>query len=263
MVEIIQDFLPVGAKNRPGRPMVPKYITVHNTDNENKGADALGHAAFLKGGSAGSTGWHFTVDDKRIVQHIPCNENAYHAADGAYGPGNSTSIGIEICMNSDGDYAKAEGNAIDLIRYLMKEYNIPIENVVPHKHWYDKNCPSRILPRWDSFIQTIKAGIKPVQPENTLEYTVKPGDYLLKIADSYNCTVDEILAVNPQIKEPSILAVGETLYIPIKPDPLAAVPEWAKASVKKAMMKGAVTDPNGDITFYRMLVVLDKLTLLD
>jgi N-acetylmuramoyl-L-alanine amidase len=207
MVEITQDFLNVGARNRPGRPMFPKYITVHNTDNENKGADSIGHAAYLKGGSAGSTGWHFTVDDKRIVQHIPCNENAYHAADGANGPGNTTSIGIEICVNSDGDYAKAETNAIDLIRYLMNEYKIPIENVVPHKHWYNKNCPSRILPRWDSFIHTIQAGSKP--------------------------------------------------------DPFAAAPEWARASLNKAMNKKAVSDPNGDLTFYRMLVVLDKLSLLD
>lgn len=243
--------------------MVPKYITIHNTDNENAGADALGHAAYLKGGSAGSTGWHFTVDDKKIVQHIPCNENAYHAADGAYGPGNTTSIGIEICMNSDGDYAKAEANAIELIRYLMQKYNIPLENVVPHKQWYNKNCPSRILPRWDAFILTIKAGIKPVQPENTQAYTVQPGDYLLKIANSKSCTVDEILAVNPQIKEPSILAVGQTVYIPIKPDPLATVPDWARAAVTKAINKKVVSDPNGDITFYRMLVVMDKLTLLD
>lgn len=266
MVEIIKDFLQPGSRNRPGRPMVPKYITIHNTDNENKGADALGHASFLKGGLAGSTGWHFTIDDKRIVQHIPTNENAYHAADGADGPGNTTSIGIEICVNSDGDYARAEGNAVELIRYLMKTENIPLENVVPHKKWYAKNCPSRILPRWDAFILTIKAGIKVDEPKpaaNTKEYVVQPGDYLNKIASQFAVTYDELMAVNPQIKNPSRLNVGDKVNVPVKPDPLEGVPEWARAAVAKAVKKKVVSEPTGDTTFYRMLVVMDKLTLLD
>lgn len=33
MVNIIQDFIPVGANNRPGYAMTPLYITVHNTAN--------------------------------------------------------------------------------------------------------------------------------------------------------------------------------------------------------------------------------------
>jgi N-acetylmuramoyl-L-alanine amidase len=240
--------------------MVPRFITVHNTDNTNKGADALGHAAFIKGSAAGSTSWHYTVDDKRIVQHIPTNEVAYHAGDGAYGPGNSTSIGIEICMNSDCDYPKAEANAVDLIRYLMVSEHIGIEGVVPHKHWIDKNCPSQILPRWDQFIITIQQGMKPA---NTVEYVVQKGDYMRKIADYFNVTVDEIIKVNPQILEPSVLSVEEIIYIPIKIDPLAEVPGCARPSVQKAMKKGVVTQPTGDETFYRLMVVLDKLTLFN
>jgi N-acetylmuramoyl-L-alanine amidase len=136
--------------------MKAKYITVHNTGNVTPKADALGHAEYLKGGSAGSTGWHFTVDDKRVVQHIPATEIAYHAGDGGNGPGNTTSIGVEICENEDGDYARAEANAIQLIRQLMVEHSIPIENVVPHQKWTGKYCPHKILPRWDSFINEIR-----------------------------------------------------------------------------------------------------------
>lgn len=40
MVNIIQDFIPVGANNRPGYAMTPLYITVHNTANTAVGADA-------------------------------------------------------------------------------------------------------------------------------------------------------------------------------------------------------------------------------
>ena len=170
MVNISVNLLSVGAKNRPGNSMTPKYITVHNTGNTAKGADALAHVAFLKN-SKESTGWHFTVDDERITQHIPCWENAWHCTDG-HGPGNMSSIGIEICVNSDGNYAKAEANAVELIRYLMGKYNIPIANVVPHQKWYTaKYCPYKILPRWNEFINEIK------QPDKVV-YTVVAGDNL-------------------------------------------------------------------------------------
>ncbi|MBC9786450.1 N-acetylmuramoyl-L-alanine amidase [Heliobacterium chlorum] len=155
MAKIIQDIVPQGAKNRPGYPMTPTFITVHNTGNSAPGADAAGHAAFIKSPGAGTTSWHFSVDDHQIVQHIPTNENAWHAGDGANGPGNRTSIGVEICENSDGNLGRAEANAIDLIIDLMKQFNIPLTNVVPHKRWTGKDCPHLILPRWDSFIASI------------------------------------------------------------------------------------------------------------
>ncbi|MTV50767.1 hypothetical protein GJ688_17690 [Heliobacillus mobilis] len=155
MANIIQDFVPQGAKNRPGYPLTPTFITVHNTGNSSAGADAAGHATFIKSPGAGTTSWHFSVDDHQILQHIPTNESAWHAGDGANGPGNRTSIGVEICENSDGNLAQAEANAIDLIIDLMKQFNIPLTNVVSHQHWTGKYCPHLILPRWDAFIASI------------------------------------------------------------------------------------------------------------
>lgn len=65
------------------------------------------------------------------------------------------SIGIEICENADGNFEKAIENAQWLIRQLMQEQGIPLSNIVPHKHWSGKECPRKLLNRWDSF----KAGI--------------------------------------------------------------------------------------------------------
>lgn len=177
-MNIIQEIVPSGMKSRPAKPMDAKYITVHNTGNTGVGANALAHASLLKRAALGSTGWHFTVDDARVIQHIPTNENAYHAGDGAGGTGNTQSIGVEICENSDGNYEKAEALAIDLIRYLMARENIPIENVKPHKHWSGKICPHKILPRWGAFIAIIKnvPVVKPTQKfAMVLEITAKIG----------------------------------------------------------------------------------------
>lgn len=105
MVQIYQDFIPVGNGNRPGYAMTPLYVTVHNTANTSKGADAKSHAAYVKR-STTEVSWHFTVDDKEIFQHLPLNENGWHAGDG-HGDGNRKSIGIEICENEDGNFQQA------------------------------------------------------------------------------------------------------------------------------------------------------------
>lgn len=96
-----------------------------------------------------------TVDDHAIVQHLPDYETAYHAGDGKDGPGNATSIGIEICVNAGGDFEAAKANAAALVRLLMKEHGIPLDNVVQHNHWNGKDCPKtiRATPRaWEAFL---------------------------------------------------------------------------------------------------------------
>ncbi|MCY9198919.1 N-acetylmuramoyl-L-alanine amidase family protein [Bacillus atrophaeus] len=153
MVQIIQDFIPKDHNNRPGYAMNPTYITVHNTANTAAGANAKMHARYEKNPNT-ATSWHFTVDETEIYQHLPLNENGWHAGDGN-GSGNRKSIGIEICENNDGDFEKAVANAQWLIKKLMKEQGISLANVVPHKHWSGKLCPRKLLDRWDSF----KAGI--------------------------------------------------------------------------------------------------------
>ncbi|MED1922924.1 N-acetylmuramoyl-L-alanine amidase family protein, partial [Bacillus velezensis] len=179
MVKITKDFIPVGHNNRPGYAMDPAYITVHNTANTARGASAAMHARYEKNPET-PTSWHFTVDEKEIYQHLPLNENGWHAGDGNSGTGNRKSIGIEICENSDGDFEKAVTNAQWLIKKLMKEQGISLANVVPHQHWSGKYCPRKLLDRWDSF----KAGISgaPSSPAKTetktggATYTVKKGD---------------------------------------------------------------------------------------
>src|SRR5690625_7246745 len=77
MPKIIKDYVSKSQKKqRPGYAMSPKYITVHNTANANKGANAEMHARYLHNGAGGrSVGWHFTVDDTQIIQHLPTNES--------------------------------------------------------------------------------------------------------------------------------------------------------------------------------------------
>ena len=158
MVKIYKQLLPQSAKNVPGRTMTPRYITIHNTANTSKGANAKSHANYMSNGSGGrQASWHYTVDDTEIWQSLKDTQQGWHAGDGK-GPGNTQSIGIEICENSDGDFEKAVDNAVWLVRQLMERHDIPISNVVPHKKWSGKNCPRKLLSRWDEFIAAVKGG---------------------------------------------------------------------------------------------------------
>ncbi len=154
---LIQQLLPMGAKNKPGRSMTPKYITMHNTGNTAKGADARAHASYLSSGASGQkVSWHYTVDDEVIYQHLSDTEQGWHAADGR-GPGNSQSIGIEVCMNEGIDQARAEANAAQLVAQLMHKHGIPLANVTTHQHWHpSKYCPALILPHWDKFVAAVQ-----------------------------------------------------------------------------------------------------------
>lgn len=181
-MNIIQDLIPKGCINRPGTASSREYITIHETGNKTVGAGAKAHANYIKTLKS-KTSWHYTVDDESIYQHIPDDEKSYHTSDKF---ANENSIAIEICVNIDGDFSKAVANAIELVRTLMKKYNIPIKNVKTHKDWTGKKCPAILLSGWDKFIEEC---VKTDEPE--FIYKVQVGAFSVKanaeaLADNLN-----------------------------------------------------------------------------
>jgi N-acetylmuramoyl-L-alanine amidase/Papain family cysteine protease len=153
------DFIGVGARNRSGRRISPTFITIHNTSNPSRGADALMHAKYMKGADAIKrlVSWHFTVDDKRCVQHLPLHEQGMHAGSSL---GNARSIGIEICENAGIDQAAANQRAALLTAGLLRHLGLALTQVVPHKHWSGKQCPHLLLDSKgtiNGFLKLVKA----------------------------------------------------------------------------------------------------------
>lgn len=140
--ERIEQIIPATNDNRPGYPMVPKYITIHETANTSPGANSLMHYTFLlNGGGPEGVSFHWCVDDKVARHFVPDNENAWHAGDGFNGVGNRSSLAIETCVNADGDWQSTLRNLAELVAFLCGQHHIPIENVVEHNHWSGKDCP--------------------------------------------------------------------------------------------------------------------------
>ncbi|MDQ3624808.1 MAG: N-acetylmuramoyl-L-alanine amidase, partial [Verrucomicrobiota bacterium] len=154
----------------------PRYITVHSTAN--RGATALDHGRGMAAGAfrgrsrwnrTGYLTWHFTVDDRRVVQHLPLNIQGEHADH--EGPGNRTSIAIEICeFRERRRQAAAIERAARLVASLRRQYGVPIDHVVPHYHWPQRHfgnahkpCPRILMDRgrpgakWRAFLKRVQS----------------------------------------------------------------------------------------------------------
>ena len=159
-----------------------KYITIHQTGNSKKGSDAIAHGKLIMNGYSAT--WHYTVDDKNIVKHFDENIQCWHCGDGK-GKGNTQSIGIELCINEDGDYTKTIKNGVKLVKYLMEKYSIPITNVVQHNYWSGKDCPKQIREgkegiTWNKFIELIKN--EESDKKELIKKESNEDDYITKIA---------------------------------------------------------------------------------
>lgn len=119
------------SKNRPFKKLASlKAIIIHWTANTNPGAHALANARYFDSDQyivkpdgtrkKISASAHYVVDDHQIIRCIPDDEVGYHVGSKTgykeliytrigvprgSSPNNYT-IGIEMCVNSDGDFAK-------------------------------------------------------------------------------------------------------------------------------------------------------------
>jgi len=166
------------------RRLKPRYITIHSTQNYSPSADAWRHSMALnngklrarkrKGGNRiGYLTWHYTVDQYRCVQHLPCNEQGEHAD--FDGPGNNYSLAIEMCENKGNSRAKTMDRTAKLTAWLMYKYKIPLRRVVPHYHWArkglrveHKNCPHFLMDngrpgaKWQAYLAQINKYYKSI-----------------------------------------------------------------------------------------------------
>ena len=158
-VEVITDYIEEGSHNRPGIQREIKYIVIHETGNSKKGSDAKNHSTYLKKNSKVENSWHYTVDDTEIYHHLPDDEVGWHASDGLNkNGGNLNGIGIEICVNQDGDFDQAVDNAAKLTAYLMHAYRLKINDIKQHADFTKKNCPENLRDtgQWDEFIELVR-----------------------------------------------------------------------------------------------------------
>ena len=148
-----------------------RYLVVHYTGAP--GTARNNGAYFASRGDIGASA-HYFVDALDIVQSVPDSGRAWHCGAAVYKHPecrNDNSIGVELCCytNGDGTWYFAPGtvdNAVQLVRCLMAQYGIDIDNVVRHYDVTGKVCPEpfvRDASAWAEFKARLTA------PETTEE----------------------------------------------------------------------------------------------
>lgn len=198
-MNIVKDFIPAGMLHRPmtnprsslyQKKMKPRWITIHNAWSR-ANAERLHQYVKGKGAESRPASWHFSVDEEDIFQALPLSESGWHAGDNL-GPGNTETIGIEIC-----DYAMqlnppdpelfwaAVDNTAKLCAWLIENEHslVPFPDCLKqHHNWSGKNCPHFIRAEpggWEKFIALVghylgkKPGYRVIVGSNTDYWTSK------------------------------------------------------------------------------------------
>lgn len=166
------------AYNRTKRTIKPQYIVIHDTGNRGKGADADAHFIYYNGGDRKSSADIFVDDTKVLKVNNYHKYYTWHCGDGKgkYGITNANSVGVEICINSDGDYDKTVKNAVVAVRELMAELDIPLDRVVRHYDASRKLCPASMSASgwemWKKFKKTLAETPK-IENGNDIDYALK------------------------------------------------------------------------------------------
>ncbi|MEW6769995.1 MAG: N-acetylmuramoyl-L-alanine amidase [Bacillota bacterium] len=159
----IEDML-LSNINRPRRGIVPRALVIHWTANAAKGADAIANAKYFNRGYKQSGGKylelngrpfnyasaHYIIDDRRIVRCIPEDEMAYHVGARRYKPDalkllgsypNATTLGIEMCVNKDGDFGRVYATTVKFSADILKRHGWTTASLWRHYDVTGKLCP--------------------------------------------------------------------------------------------------------------------------
>lgn len=157
-VPVYTQFIGEESPGRPGMQRKIQYIVIHETGNKRIGADAASHSIYLHSGKSGTTSWHYTVDDHEVFHHVPDDEVAWHAGDKlTQNGGNASGVGIELCVNQDGNFEQTMDNGAKLTAYLLRAYHLPLKAVKQHADFSKKNCPEtlRNTDHWGEFLNRV------------------------------------------------------------------------------------------------------------
>lgn len=190
------------AYNKSKRTEKILYIVVHDTGNRNKGADAKAHFNYFNSADRQSSADFFVDDNGALKVNDYEKFYTWHCGDGKgkYGITNKNSVGVEICINSDGDYNKAALNAVECVKELMTTLNIPAERVVRHYDASKKLCPASMSENdwkmWKNFKEQLS-----VSDEELLKMSAGLADETILYLKNYTYGKDLIRKLADAIKK--------------------------------------------------------------
>jgi N-acetylmuramoyl-L-alanine amidase CwlA len=178
MPQYSEKIIPKGKGIRgPKKYTVNHHLGVcwHWTSNKKVGAGAQNHLKFWHNTVYGA---HYVVDSEEIIKTALHGDVVWHAGPSdaytayikrKYPKGaNLSLIGVELCVNSDGDWEKTYQNAVWLGAKLCREEGFdPYKDFVRHFDCTGKDCPqmwTKFKPGgeavWKKFLDDVAAEIR-------------------------------------------------------------------------------------------------------
>lgn len=302
MVEINKLLLTNNNCYKTGKKMTPKGVMYHSTGANNpKLSRYVGPDDGVLGSNSYNNHWNqpkpggrsvcvhaFIGKDKngkvRIYQTLPWNHVGWHSGYGKQGSANTKGyIGFEICEDALNDkvyFDECVNLANQLTAYLVKTYNIPINNktIISHsegsklgiasnhadiEHWTKRFGMTMNDIRKE--VQKLVNGTpsKPVEPSppktNDNIYVVKKGDTLWGISNKYKTTVASLKNWNSL--KGDLIDIGQRLIVyktvtpvskpapaPVKPSINIKVDGYWGTDTTKALQKYLGTTVDGIIS---------------
>lgn len=162
-----------------GKTLNPEYIIIHDTGNRSSGANANSHYNYWSKPNSAKASAHYVVDSNTVMQLLEHNQVAWHTGflftsnPEVPQAKNGNSIGIELCVNEDGDFTETMKNGIALTKYLMDLYDIPAEKVITHNQSTGKICPAMMIKDNPALWKLFKAEISSSN-EETMDVLATP-----------------------------------------------------------------------------------------
>ena len=143
---------------------IPKvrFITIHNTEDlKNVKDDAEQYTRATYNENMGSVRVLFYVDENGAWQNLKAGtglskndpsgsaEIAWHSGDGSVADGgNMTSIAFEVVMNeTKASDEKTMDYTARMVAWLLKKYNLTVNDVVTHTYWVNKSAGNKFSDR--------------------------------------------------------------------------------------------------------------------
>ena len=257
-----------------------RYIVIHYTGGF---GTAKEQCQYLAGGNRNRSAHYFVGYEGEVWQSVEDENIAWHCGAKSYKHSecrNANSIGIELCVRKkDQSHISAEDKdwyfedatveaAVELTRYLMGKYNVPVTNILRHYDVTGKTCPAPYVHNttqhtWEKFKKAVsRRDIDWIGLIKKLLYTIikvleeiwkgrKPGDrHKTRIMGRPEMSADRISAyissINPAAawyaKQLADTYIDEGFYEGVRGDIAAA----------QAMLE------TGNLTFVGSAVTLDQ-----
>ena len=246
-----------------------RYIVIHYTGSL---GTAKEQCQYLAGGNRNRSSHYFVGYEGEIWQSVEDENIAWHCGAKRYKHSecrNANSIGIELCVRKkDHSHISAEDRdwyfedatveaAVELTRYLMRKYNVPVSNILRHYDVTGKVCPAPYVHNttrhtWEKFKKAVRREIDWIDLiRKLLTAVIKIIREILKDRKQDERHKTYIMG-NPQVSADRIAA-----YI-IRINPAAA--GYAKQLADTYIEEGRAEGVRGDIAAAQAMLETGNLT---